>query len=234
MKQIESYHISKSEYGIITLIINTKDKWLNYSHGNYYEFYRINFYRDEEDIKRIEEDEIKIPLREFSFDLEKEGRYHRLEQQEKDQIIFYWIPIRLLKGDEYVEHLKKRKEMTIQQIIEACINKELEPYGVTYEQVKKGGEKETINIGVIEKKKYFFGLFTKTYWKSFKKPWYQAYTFNSKEEYESWKEFCINLFRKEMKMSKKAAEAEFSWFNLNYGLKQNYNTDDTTRIYDRM
>lgn len=99
--------------------------------------------------------------------------------------------------------------MTQQQVIEACINKELEPYGVTYEDVKKG------------RKVKFFDFF-KYITNKKEIPWYQQYTFNSKEEYESWKEFCIKLFRKELKLTKKAAEKEFIWFDLNYGLKQNY------------
>ena len=124
--------------------------------------------------------------------------------------------------------------MTIQQIIEACINKELEPYAFTYDDVKKEGQFENCSYMEVVDKTRFFGLWKYQVLETKSKPWFQFFTFNSKEEYESWKEFCINLFRKEMKMSKKAAEAEFSQFDLNYGLKQNYNADDTTRIYDRM
>ena len=88
--------------------------------------------------------------------------------------------------------------MTQQEVIEACINKELEPYGITYEYIKSLPPE---GVGI---------------------DWYHYYTFNSKEEYELWKEFCINLFRKELKLSKAKAEVEFDWFNLKYGLKQNY------------
>lgn len=105
MKQIESYHISKSEYGVITLIINTVDKWVSYdwTEGNTDNWLRIidvetNTYLDT----------LTIVYSELGFDKEKEGRYHRLEEQDKDQIIFYWIPLRLIKGDEYVEHFKSK------------------------------------------------------------------------------------------------------------------------------
>lgn len=115
--------------------------------------------------------------------------------------------------------------MTTQEVIEACINKQLEPYGITYEDVKTGGQYVFIKVGFVEEKRYFFGLFKRTEYSHTEKIWYQYFTFNSKEEYESWKEFCIKLFRKELKMSKKKAEVEFDWFNLNYGLKQNYETN---------
>lgn len=97
--------------------------------------------------------------------------------------------------------------MTTQEVIEACINKKLEPYGITYDDVKKGTRVEFTDLYKYTEEEV---------------PWYQQYTFNSKEEYESWREFCINLFRKELKMSKAKAEKEFNWFDLNYGLKQNY------------
>ena len=110
MNQIESYHISKSEYGIITLIVNTKDKWVNkYDYLNHVEGGNIDKFIIEilgDDYKQL--DKLSITYSEFGFDKEKEGRYHRLEQQDKDQIVFYWIPLRLLRGDEYVEHFKSK------------------------------------------------------------------------------------------------------------------------------
>lgn len=112
--------------------------------------------------------------------------------------------------------------MTKQEIIEACINKQLEHHGVTYDDVKKGGRYSTMVDCVIKEKKYLWGLFTRYYMEERKVPWYWYFTFESEQEFNEWKEFCINLFRKELKMSKKGAEKEFAWFNLNYGLKQNY------------
>lgn len=112
--------------------------------------------------------------------------------------------------------------MTTQEVIEACINKELEPYGVTYDDVKKGGEFETCYYSEYVTKKWLFGLIKRTTLEVKSKPWYRYYTFNSEQEYNNWKKFCINLFRKELKMTKAKAEREFGWFDLNYGLKQNY------------
>lgn len=106
MKQIESYHISKSEYGIITLIVNTVDKWLNYNHHDSNEDFHIFIMNENNQILEHK----TIPIVEFSFDYNKEFRYLLLEQQEKDQIVFYWIPLRLIKGDEIVEYFKSKKK----------------------------------------------------------------------------------------------------------------------------
>lgn len=115
--------------------------------------------------------------------------------------------------------------MTTQEVIKACINKELEPYGVTYDDVIIGGNNEVCYYYTRELKTYLFGLIKIPFLKEQSKPWYQFYTFESEQEFNAWKEFCINLFRKELKMSKAKAEREFGWFNLSYGLKQNYELD---------
>lgn len=109
MKQIESYHISKSEYGIIQLIINTRDRWLNYGllNWSYDKTWRVNIF-DKDGYTSI--DELVISETEFQFNKEAEYHYLQLDQQEKDQIVYYWIPIRLLKGGEYLDRIKKRKE----------------------------------------------------------------------------------------------------------------------------
>lgn len=91
--------------------------------------------------------------------------------------------------------------MTNQEVIKTCINKELALYDTTMEAVKSLTDSGFFNEEI---------------------PWYQYYTFNSEQEFNEWKGFCINLFSKELKMSKKEAEKEFSLFNLSYGLKQNY------------
>jgi len=94
--------------------------------------------------------------------------------------------------------------MTTQEVIKTCINKELELYDTNINTVESLIDSGFFNDDI---------------------PWYSYYTFNTKEEYASWKEFCINLFRKELKLSKAKAEKEFIWFDLNYGLKQNYELD---------
>lgn len=112
--------------------------------------------------------------------------------------------------------------MTKQQVLEACINKQLAVYEVTYEDVKKEGRYAIFKDTFYQKRKYLWGLISG--WKkvTIEIPWYIAYTFTSEQEYQEWKEFCINLFRKELKLTKKKAEQQFMWLDLNYGLKQNY------------
>lgn len=90
--------------------------------------------------------------------------------------------------------------MTNTEAIKMCINKELELYGTNMDTVE-----ELIDSG------FFKDV-----------PWYQYYTFNSEQEFNEWKEFCINLFRKELQMTKQQAHYHFAWLNLSYGLKQDY------------
>lgn len=93
------------------------------------------------------------------------------------------------------------KLATIQRenVIKVIIDKMLEPYNSSFDQVLANPEVE--------------GL-----------PWYSYYTFNSKEDLEKFKEFFIITLTKNTipKYNKKAAESEWSWFNLMYGLKENF------------
>lgn len=85
-------------------------------------------------------------------------------------------------------------------IVELMINKQLEKYGINFNNVKDYPE--------------FNGV-----------PWYQNFTFDSKDEFEQWKEYCIHLMTHKIspRFTLKSAEKEFMWFNLMFGLKLNYN-----------
>ena len=48
--------------------------------------------------------------------------------------------------------------------------------------------------------------------------WFNKYTMTS-EQHEQWRLFCLELIRKKLKINKLRAQKEFTWFNLNYGLK---------------
>lgn len=126
------------------------------------------------------------------------------------------------KGWYFEKNGKLTKDEIYHKVIRLCINKQLEPYGVTYDDVKKGGGCEFYDYNYLQTHYYLWGLIKLKGLHTKKIPWYQYLTFDSKQEFNEWKEFCINLFRKELKMSKTKAETEFGWFNLNYGLKQNY------------
>lgn len=104
--QIESYYINKSEYGIIHLLVNTKDKWVSY---NWTEGTIANWLTIVDEETNTYSETLTIPYSEFQFEKEKELLYLRLEQQNKDQINFYWIPYRLIKGDDFIQRLIKKK-----------------------------------------------------------------------------------------------------------------------------
>lgn len=82
------------------------------------------------------------------------------------------------------------------------VNKELEKYNTTVQEIKANDEFHLVN-GVS---------------------WYIHYTFDSEEEFNAWKQFCINVLTTQVtpKVSLKEAEKEFAWLNLMYGLKLNY------------
>ena len=53
--------------------------------------------------------------------------------------------------------------------------------------------------------------------------WYQHYKFNTKEQFENWKQFCITELRNSReRLSKKRAEEIFIWIDLQWGLKHQW------------
>lgn len=81
------------------------------------------------------------------------------------------------------------------EVIRKLINKQLEEYGVTYDDVLNDPN------------------------------WFNKYTTTpeKEKEFEKW---GIDLLRKELKLNKKEAEKEMSWFLLGWGLK--YKVNQTT------
>lgn len=88
----------------------------------------------------------------------------------------------------------KIKKLPLEELIMVMVDAELEIYSLTHKDVK--------NID----------------------NWYTKFTFDWKEEYESWKEFCIYILRNccTKKLNKKEANRIFMWIDLMYGLKCNY------------
>ena len=68
------------------------------------------------------------------------------------------------------------------------MNKQLEHYGKTIDQVKDEPE------------------------------WFSKYTMTT-SQYEAWRTYCINLIAKKLRISKKLAAKEFTWVNLQHGLR---------------
>ena len=106
---VENYHISKSSYGIVELLINTQEKWVDFTivTGLVKGVMSFGVWFYNEDHSDFVE-QFDIP--ESELQLDPEERYLKIHQQEKDQITFYWIPLRLTKGDEYMERFKKLKQ----------------------------------------------------------------------------------------------------------------------------
>lgn len=97
-----------------------------------------------------------------------------------------------------------KDKYTHEQAILAMINKSLEKYGINYEYIKENQVKIREERG---------------------QEWFQVYTFATPEEYENWKQFCIEIMTKKLRpynLSKKKAEKEFQWINLSFGLTQTY------------
>lgn len=86
-----------------------------------------------------------------------------------------------------------------ESIVRLIINKQLEKYNVDYDYIKANPEIDG-------------------------KPWYQYYTFDSEQEYNDWKDYCMELLTKQVrpKYSKELASKEFLWIDLMWGLKCNY------------
>lgn len=86
------------------------------------------------------------------------------------------------------------------EVIKVIIDKMLEPHNSSYDEILVNPEIEN-------------------------KPWYTHYTFNSKEEFDKFKKFFIFTLTKNTtpKYNLKQVKLEWSWFNLMYGLKENFN-----------
>ena len=92
---ITSYYIKTYESGIIQLIINTAERWLDY-HRCSDELFGV---RDEDD--NWFEIKPKLPL-------EDKMKYSISSLQEKDQIIYYYIPLYLIMEKDKWDKIKEK------------------------------------------------------------------------------------------------------------------------------
>lgn len=76
----------------------------------------------------------------------------------------------------------------VNDIFRLCINKQLEPHGVTYDDVVQDPN------------------------------WLRKYHFASDADYRAWKAWCIELLIKRGGFTRRGAEREFGMFDLGYGL----------------
>ena len=57
--------------------------------------------------------------------------------------------------------------------------------------------------------------------------WFTFYKFETKEQYEAWKQFCITELRNSReRLTKKRAQEVFTWIDLQYGLKHQWEHED--------
>lgn len=92
---IDSHFIKSYESGIITLTINTKERWLDY-HRFTNELFEVEDYQGNT-FPLV----VKLPL-------EEKMRYSISSLQEKDQIIYYYIPLYLITDKGRWDKIKEK------------------------------------------------------------------------------------------------------------------------------
>ena len=99
---------------------------------------------------------------------------------------------------------KKKYKLNSDELIHLLLNKQLERYDITIKEILQLPENKIDGIY-----------------------WYQYFTFNNEEEYNEWKSFCIDILTNHVtpKLPKKLVESNFSWIDLMWGLKRNYEED---------
>jgi len=99
-KEVENYWVEIYPNGIVHLLFNTKNRWVNFHRYND-EMFRIGGNPDADDEGWIQEiPEGLIP---------QDGRYLPLTLQEKDQISFYYVPIEMIGMDGKMIYNSKDK-----------------------------------------------------------------------------------------------------------------------------
>ena len=125
-----------------------------------------------------------------------------------------------ISAKEVKKIVKKTRSEIMVEVVKNCINKQLEPYDLKMEDVLFGGKKEFTKVFEFKMNSFWGFIKYPTFYK--KIPWYQYYTFKTEDQFKAWKDFCILELISKLKMTEAQAEEEFKWFNLNYGLKQEY------------
>ena len=105
-----------------------------------------------------------------------------------------------------------KKKISDEQFALDCINKEFEIIGDSH---RWNSWAELCQWSKLEENKH----------------WYSNFCFETPEQFREWKAYFMEHFYdwQPKRVSKAQAEREFSWFNLSYGLKYNF---DYTLLYD--
>ena len=108
------------------------------------------------------------------------------------------------------------KKLSDEEFEYYIVNKELEKYGVTVDDIKKlprmPEDRSFADDSVI-------------YWEN----WFQKYSFDSFEEFIAWKEYYFERYKdwKPKRMWRRSdVERHFNWHNMQIGLTYNYDFDE--------
>lgn len=99
----------------------------------------------------------------------------------------------------------KRLSYNSFEFLQKLVQKELDLHGAKFEYVKSLPE----------------GRMPNGEW------WFHHYVFETQEQYEEWKRFCITELRNSReRLSRKKAEDVFRWIDLQWGLKHQFEHDN--------
>lgn len=110
-EEVENYNITKFESKIVEIIVNTKEKWIQYYTSLFENQSCVSFHNKQiiSDFtglivelynEEVLSNTIEIDLKEYLTDSK---RYIRLNTQEKNQIIIYLIPRQLLTNNKKLQ-----------------------------------------------------------------------------------------------------------------------------------
>jgi hypothetical protein len=91
-KIVKSYYTKTHSSGIIECILNTYDKWIDYYLS--YSFNELSITISLDD--KYETDKFKLKM-------ENKMKYKLMENQEKDQIVVYFIPYNLIDKEHWLK-----------------------------------------------------------------------------------------------------------------------------------
>jgi len=91
---ITNHFIKTYESGIITLTINTEERWLDY-------------HRYSDELFQVEDSQGNVFQLKVELPLQPKMRYSISHNQEKDQITYYYIPLNLVLEPHYWDKIKQ-------------------------------------------------------------------------------------------------------------------------------
>lgn len=108
-KQVTNYWIElHKELGIYQLTFNTKDRWIPYHQFNdeMYQFGEVSRY----DTDNETQEEWEARIQEVPEFLPKDVSYIPTSIQNKDQITYYFIPLKSVLNGTIIKHPKTKKD----------------------------------------------------------------------------------------------------------------------------